>query len=51
MNDYKSYSIKIRLKNGEMIEEKIQTKSKLEIIDIVNDIQKAIYVHKIKNSK
>jgi hypothetical protein len=51
MNDYKSYSIKIRLKNGEIIEEKIQTKSKLEIIDIVNDIQKAIYVYKIKNSK
>jgi hypothetical protein len=38
MNDYKSYSIKIRLKNGEIIEEKIQTKSKLETIDIVNDV-------------
>lgn len=51
MNDYKSYSIKIRLKNGEIIEEKIQTKSKLETIDIVNDVQKAIYNYKIKNSK
>ena len=51
MNDYKSYSIKIRLKNGEIIEEKIQTKSKLETIDIVNDVQKAIYIYKIKNSK
>ena len=38
MNDYKSYTIKIRLKNGEIIEEKIQTKSKLETIDIVNDV-------------
>ena len=51
MNDYKSYSIKIRLKTGEIIEEKIQTKSKLETIDIVNDVQKAIYIYKIKNSK
>ncbi|MFV8270101.1 hypothetical protein ACNQGP_09225 [Flavobacterium sp. GT2N3] len=51
MNDYKSYSIKIRLKNGEIIEEKIQTKLKLETIDIVNDVQKAIYNYKIKNSK
>ena len=38
MNDEKSYSIKIRLKNGEIIEEKTQTKSKLETIDIVNDV-------------
>ena len=51
MNDYKSYSIKIRLKNGEIIEEKIQTKLKLETIDIVNDVQKAIFNYKIKNSR
>jgi hypothetical protein len=47
--EYKSYNIKIRLKNGKIIEEKILTKLKRETIDIVNEVQKGIYDYKINN--
>ena len=43
MNDYKSYGLKIRLKNGETFEKKVPVKSKHEMIDIVNDVRKEIY--------
>lgn len=47
--EHKSYNIKIRLKNGEIIEEKILTKLKLETIEIVHEVQKGIYNYKINN--
>jgi hypothetical protein len=50
MNSYKRYGLKICLKNGETIENKIPTKSKHETIDIVNDVRKEVYNYKIKKS-
>lgn len=50
MNDFKSYGLKIRLKNGDTFEKKIPVKSKHETIDLVNDVRKAIYNYKIKNN-
>ena len=50
-NDYKSYSLKLRLKNGEIFENKVQSKSKNETIDIVNEVRKEIYNYKIKKSR
>lgn len=47
-NDYKSYSLKLSLKNGEIFENKVQSKSKHETIDIVNEVRKEIYNYKIK---
>lgn len=49
-NDYKSYSLKLSLKNGEIFENKEQSKSKHETIDIVNEVRKEIYNYKIKKS-
>lgn len=49
-NDYKSYSLKLRLKNGEIFENKVQSKSKHETIDIVNEVRKEIYNIKIEKS-
>lgn len=49
-NDYKSYSLKLSLKNGEIFENKVQSKSKHETIDIVNEVRKEIYNYKIKKS-
>ena len=43
MSIYNRYGVKICLKNGEIIEKKIEAKSKHEIIDIVNDVKKEIY--------
>lgn len=51
MNKHKSYSIKIRLRDGNVIEEKILTKLKLETIDIINEVQKGIYNYKINLNK
>jgi hypothetical protein len=50
MNDYKSYALKIRLKNGAIFEKRVDIKSKHETIDFVNDIRKEIYDYKIKKS-
>lgn len=50
MNTYKRYGLKICLKNGEIIEKKIPSKSKHETIDIVNDVKKEIYNYKMKKS-
>ncbi|MFE3872661.1 hypothetical protein ACFX5F_15670 [Flavobacterium sp. ZS1P70] len=50
MSTYNRYGVKICLKNGEIIEKKIEAKSKHEIIDIVNDVKKEIYNYKIKKS-
>ena len=50
MSIYNRYGVKICLKNGEIIEKKIEAKSKHEIIDIVNDVKKEIYNYKIKKS-
>lgn len=50
MNDYKSYGLKIRLKNGAIFEKRVDVKSKHETIDFVNDIRKEIYDYKIKKS-
>jgi hypothetical protein len=50
MNDYKSYGLKIRLKNGAIFEKRVDIKSKHETIDFVNDIRKEIYDYKIKKS-
>ena len=49
-NDYKSYSLKLRLKNGEIFENKVQSKSKHETIDMVNEVRKEIYNIKMKKS-
>lgn len=49
-NDYKSYSLKLRLKNGEIFEKKLQLKSKHETINIINKVRKEIYNSKIKKS-
>lgn len=50
MNDYKSYGLKICLKNGVIFEKRVDIKSKHETIDFVNDIRKEIYDYKIKKS-
>lgn len=49
-NDYKSYYLKLRLKNGEIFENKVHLKSKHQTIDIVNEVRKEIYNSKIKKS-
>jgi hypothetical protein len=49
MNNYKSYGLKIRLKNGELFEKQVLAKSKHETIDLVNNIRKEIYNYKINN--
>jgi hypothetical protein len=46
---YVNYSIKVRVRNGTIIEEKISKKFKLEAIGIVSEIQKIIYTYKINN--
>ena len=46
---FKNYSIKVRVRNGTIIEEKISKKFKLEAIGIVSEIQKLIYTYKINN--
>ncbi|MFV8344090.1 hypothetical protein [Flavobacterium sp. XS2P39] len=50
MNDFKSYGLKIRLKNGDTFEKQVPAKSKHETIDLVNDVRKGLYNYKIKNS-
>jgi hypothetical protein len=46
---YVNYSIKVSIRNGTIIEEKISKKFKLEAIGIVSEIQKIIYTYKINN--
>lgn len=48
-NDYKSYSLQLRLKNGEIFKNKVQSKSKHETIDTVNEVRKEIYKIKKRN--
>jgi hypothetical protein len=50
MNTYKRYTLKICLKNGDIIKTKIPSKSKHETIDVVNDVKKEIYNYKIRKS-
>lgn len=49
-NDYKSYSLKLRLKNGQIFKNKVHLKSKHLTIDIVNEVRKEIYTIKIQKS-
>ncbi len=50
MNNFKKYSLIIRLKNSETFEKQASTKSKYETINLVNCVQKEIYNYKIKKS-
>lgn len=47
MNKFRSYTLKIRLKNGKTFEKKIAEKLKQEAIDLINEIRKEIYYSKI----
>ena len=47
MNKFRSYTLKIRLKNGKTFEKKIAEKLKQEAIDLINEIRKEIYDFKI----
>ncbi|TDE07716.1 hypothetical protein [Flavobacterium sandaracinum] len=49
MNDYKSYELKIRLKNGVFFTKKVPLKLKYETLDIISDIRKQIYNYRIDN--
>lgn len=50
MNNYKSYGLKIRLKNGALFKKNVSVKSKIETINLVNTIRKEIYNHKISQT-
>jgi len=50
MNNYKSYQLKIKLKNGGLIKKQVPLKLKYEMIDAVNKVRKEIYNYKIKES-
>ena len=47
MNNYKSYELKIRLKNGMFMKKQVPLKLKFETIDIINAVKKEIYNYKI----
>ena len=49
-NDYKSYSLKLRLQNGQIFKNKVSLKSKHDTIDMVNEVRKEIYNIKMKKS-
>lgn len=49
-NDYKSYSLKLRLKNGQVFKNKVPLKSKRKAINIVYKVRKEIYKIKIEKS-
>lgn len=49
-NDYKSYSLKLRLQNGQIFKNKVPLKSKHDTIDMVNEVRKEIYNIKMKKS-
>ncbi|OAB28893.1 hypothetical protein SAMN05444395_102380 [Flavobacterium fryxellicola] len=51
MNDYKSYELKIRLKNGIFFKKKVPLKLKHETLDIINDVRKQIYNYRIDTCK
>ena len=46
LNNYKSYGLKIRLKNGTFFKKQIPSKLKYETVAIVNDIRKELYNYK-----
>jgi hypothetical protein len=50
LNDYKSYGLEISLKNGEYFKKQVGAESKYDTIELVNCIQKEIYVFKIEKS-
>ncbi|SFF09543.1 hypothetical protein [Flavobacterium xueshanense] len=49
-NDYKSYSLKLRLQNCQIFKNKAPLKSKHDTIDMVNEVRKEIYNIKMKKS-
>ncbi|MBG6112048.1 hypothetical protein H4V97_001070 [Flavobacterium sp. CG_23.5] len=49
MTSYKSYELKIRLKNGTCLKKQVPLKLKHETIDIVNEVRKEIYNYKINS--
>ncbi|SDG77633.1 hypothetical protein SAMN04488062_102114 [Flavobacterium omnivorum] len=49
MNDYKSYELKIRLKNGVFFTKKVPQKLKHETLDIISKVRKQIYNYRIDN--
>lgn len=49
-NKFRSYTLKIHLKNGKTFKKEVQLKSKQETIDIVTEVRKEIYNSKIKKS-
>lgn len=49
MTNYKSYELKIRLKNGVFLKKRVPQKLKYETIDIINEVRKEMYNYKIKN--
>lgn len=46
LNNYKSYGLKIRLKNGTFFKKQVPSKLKYETVAIVNDIRKELYNYK-----
>lgn len=46
LNNYKSYGLKIRLKNGTFLKKQVPSKLKYETVAIVNDVRKELYNYK-----
>ena len=51
LNNYKSYGLKICLKNGDYFKQQVPSELKYDTIELVNCIRKEIYAFKIEKSK
>jgi hypothetical protein len=46
LNDYKSYTLKIRTKNGNLYTQKVSAALRYETIDFINIVRKEIFIHR-----
>lgn len=51
MINYKSYDLKVYLKNGNFYIKQIQSKNKYETIDFIHEVRKEITSHEMKNQE
>ena len=51
LNDYKSYGLKICLKNGDYFKKQVSSKLKNDTIEVVNCIRKEIYAFNIEKNE
>jgi len=49
LNNYKSYGIKVSLKNGDFLEQKVPLKLKYEAVEFVNKIRKELFLLSASN--